>query len=188
MGWTTQAIGQQHTSPLRARCETRHREVAVVCGCGNGLARDAPGASKADGGLRAGGPQGLQAKPRGNTGPRANHRPRVDDGRDPAKVLCMQPLEGVDLEGHAVKNRKGTPRASFDRPVFFCEYQNISEQINFDPYTRSFPDRKFQPRKTPFLLSFGIGGIFCIVYSIILYPSTFFLEYLAFFGEASEAI
>ena len=28
--WTTQAIGQQHTSPLRARCEARRREVAVI--------------------------------------------------------------------------------------------------------------------------------------------------------------
>ena len=53
--WTTQAIGQQHTSPLRARCEARRREVVVICGCGNGLARDAPEASKADGGLRVGG-------------------------------------------------------------------------------------------------------------------------------------
>ena len=58
-GWTTQAIGQQHTSPLRARCEARRREVLVICGCSNGLARDAPKASKVDGGLRAGGPQGL---------------------------------------------------------------------------------------------------------------------------------
>ena len=50
-------------------------------------------------------PQGLQAKPGGDTRPRANHRPRVDDGRDPAEVRCMQPLEGVDLEGHAVACR-----------------------------------------------------------------------------------
>jgi len=28
--WTTQAIGQQHTSPLRAGCEARHREIAVI--------------------------------------------------------------------------------------------------------------------------------------------------------------
>ena len=92
---TTQAIGQQHTSPLRARCEARRREVVVICGCGNGLARDAPEASRVDGELRAGGPQGLQAKPGGDTRPRANHRPRVDDGRDPAEVRCMQPLDVV---------------------------------------------------------------------------------------------
>jgi len=59
---------------------------AGICGCGNGLARDAPEASKVNGGLRAAGPQGLQAKPGGDTRPRANHRPRVDDGRDPAEV------------------------------------------------------------------------------------------------------
>ena len=46
---TTQAIGQQHTSPLRARCEACRRKVAVICGCGNGLARDAPEASKVSG-------------------------------------------------------------------------------------------------------------------------------------------
>ena len=40
--WTTQAIGQQHTSPLRAGCEARRREIVVIFGCGNGLARDAP--------------------------------------------------------------------------------------------------------------------------------------------------
>ena len=28
--WATQAIGQQHTSPLRARCEARRREVVLV--------------------------------------------------------------------------------------------------------------------------------------------------------------
>ena len=28
LDWTTQAIGQQHTSPLRAGCETRRREIA----------------------------------------------------------------------------------------------------------------------------------------------------------------
>ena len=61
LDWTTQAVGQQHTSPLRARCEARRREVAVICGCGSGLARDAPVASKVNGGLRVGGPQGLQA-------------------------------------------------------------------------------------------------------------------------------
>ena len=77
LDWTTQAIGQQNTSPLCARCEARRREVAVICGCGYGLARDAPEASKVYGGLRAGGPQGLQAKPGGDTRPRANHRPRV---------------------------------------------------------------------------------------------------------------
>jgi len=59
LDWTTQAIGQQHTSPLRAGCEARRREIVVICGCGNGLARDAPEASKVDGGLRAGGPKGL---------------------------------------------------------------------------------------------------------------------------------
>ena len=96
MDWTTQAVGQQHTSPLRARCEARRREV-VICGCGNGLARDAPVDSKVDDGLRAGGPQGLQAAPGGGTRPRANHRPRVYDGRDPAEVRCIQPLEGVGL-------------------------------------------------------------------------------------------
>ena len=57
---------------------------------GNGLARDAPLASKVDGGLRAGGPQRLQAKPGGDTRPRANHRPRVDDGRDPWTGLLRQ--------------------------------------------------------------------------------------------------
>ena len=62
-------------------------------------------ASKVDGGLRAGGPQGLQAEPGGDTRPRANQRPRVDDGRDPAKVRCMQPLEGVGLESHAIARR-----------------------------------------------------------------------------------
>ena len=102
LDWTTQAIGQQRTSPLRAGCEARRREIVVICGCGNGLARDAPEASEVDGGLRADGPQGLQAKPGGDTRPRANHRPRVDDGRDPAEVRCLQPLEGVDLEGYAL--------------------------------------------------------------------------------------
>jgi len=43
--WTTQAIGQQHTSPLRAGCEARRREIVVIFCCGNGLARDAPEAS-----------------------------------------------------------------------------------------------------------------------------------------------
>ena len=47
-------------------------------------------------------PRGCRPNPGGDTRPRANHRPRVDDGRDPAGVRCMQPLEGVDLEGHAV--------------------------------------------------------------------------------------
>ena len=56
LDWTTQAIGQQHTSPLRAGCEARRREIVIIFGCGNGLARDAPEASKVDGGLRAGGP------------------------------------------------------------------------------------------------------------------------------------
>ena len=42
---------------------------------------------------------------RGGTRPRANHRPRLDDGRDPAEVRCMQPLEGVDLESHATAPR-----------------------------------------------------------------------------------
>jgi len=41
MDWAIQAVGQQHTSPFRARCEARRREVAVICGCGSGL-RDAP--------------------------------------------------------------------------------------------------------------------------------------------------
>jgi len=59
LDWTTQALGQQHTSPLGARCEARRRDFFVICGCGNGLARDAPVASKVDGGLKAGGPQGL---------------------------------------------------------------------------------------------------------------------------------
>jgi len=54
---TTQAIGQQHTSPLRAGCEARRREIVVIFGCGNGA--HAPEASKVDGGLRAGGPQWL---------------------------------------------------------------------------------------------------------------------------------
>ena len=48
LGWTTQAIGQQHTSPLHAGCEARRREIAVIFCCGNGLARDAPEASKVD--------------------------------------------------------------------------------------------------------------------------------------------
>jgi len=70
LDWTTQAIlGQQHTSPLRAGCEARRHEIAVIFDCGNGLARDAPEASKVDGGLRVGGPQGLQAKPGGAPGP-----------------------------------------------------------------------------------------------------------------------
>ena len=56
---TTQAIGQQHTSPLRAGCEARRREVALIFGCGKGLVRYGPGASEVDGRLRAGGPQGL---------------------------------------------------------------------------------------------------------------------------------
>jgi len=117
LDWATQAIGQQHTSPLRARCEARRREVVqfvvvvmawrelelilsqmaqkpmlrgeVGARALRGLARDAPEASKVYGGLRAGGPQGLQAKPGGDTRPRANHRPRVDDGRDPAEVRCI---------------------------------------------------------------------------------------------------
>ena len=46
LDWTTQAIRQQRTSPLLARCEARRRKVAVICGCSNGLARDAPEASK----------------------------------------------------------------------------------------------------------------------------------------------
>ena len=29
LDWTTQAIGQQHTSPLRAGCEARRREIVV---------------------------------------------------------------------------------------------------------------------------------------------------------------
>ena len=132
-GWTTQAVGQQHTSPSRARCEARRREVAVICGCGNGLARDAPGASKVDGGLRAGGPFGLdwatcaigqqltsplrarcEARRRevavicGCGSGLARDAPvasKVNDGRDPADpagVRCMQPLEGLDLESHAI--------------------------------------------------------------------------------------
>ena len=56
---TTQAIGQQHTSPLRAGCEARRHEIVLIFGCGNGLVRDGPGASEVDGRLRAGGPQGL---------------------------------------------------------------------------------------------------------------------------------
>ena len=56
---TTQAIGQQHTSPLRARCEARRREVVLIFCCGEGLVRYGPGASEVDGRLRAGGPQGL---------------------------------------------------------------------------------------------------------------------------------
>jgi len=42
LDWTTQAIVQQHTSPLRAGCEARRREIVVIFGCCNGLARDAP--------------------------------------------------------------------------------------------------------------------------------------------------
>ena len=30
LDWTTQAIGQQHTSPLRAGCEARRREIVVI--------------------------------------------------------------------------------------------------------------------------------------------------------------
>ena len=41
---TTQAIGQQHTSPLRARCEARRREIVLIFGCGKGLVRYGPGA------------------------------------------------------------------------------------------------------------------------------------------------
>ena len=37
---TNQAIGQQHTSPLRAGCEARRREIVLIFGCGNGLVRD----------------------------------------------------------------------------------------------------------------------------------------------------
>ena len=36
LDWTTQAIGQQHTSPLRAGCEARRREIVVIFGCGGG--------------------------------------------------------------------------------------------------------------------------------------------------------
>jgi len=57
---------------------------------------------KVDDGLGAGGPQGQQVAPGGDTRPRANHRPRVDDGRDPAEARCMQPLEGLDLGSHAI--------------------------------------------------------------------------------------
>jgi len=69
LDWTTQAIGQQHTSLLSARCEAHRREVGVICGCGNGLARDAPEASKVDGGLRAGDPRGCRPSPGGTPGP-----------------------------------------------------------------------------------------------------------------------
>ena len=58
LAWTTQAIGQQHTSPLRAGCEAHRRDIVMIFCCGNGLARDAPEAFKVDGGLRVGGPQG----------------------------------------------------------------------------------------------------------------------------------
>ena len=37
-----------------------------------------------------------QAAPGGDTRPRANHRPRVDYGRDPAKVRCMKKKKGLD--------------------------------------------------------------------------------------------
>ena len=50
-------------------------------------------------------PGGSRPHPGGDTRLRANHRPRVDDGRDPVEVRCMQPLEGVDLESHAVARR-----------------------------------------------------------------------------------
>ena len=35
--WTTQAIGQQHTSPLRAGCEARRREIVVDWTTSTGL-------------------------------------------------------------------------------------------------------------------------------------------------------
>ena len=89
--WTTQAVGQQHSSPFRARCEARRREV-VICGCGNCRARDAAMASSVDDRLWAGSTQWQQAAPRRDTRPRANRRPRVDDGRDPAEVRRMKPL------------------------------------------------------------------------------------------------
>ena len=63
------------SGPRRVTCEARRREIVLIFGCGNGLVRDGPGASKVDGGLRAGGPQGLQAKPGGDTRPRAKHWP-----------------------------------------------------------------------------------------------------------------
>jgi len=108
LDWTTQAIGQQHTSPLRARCEARRREVVVIFGCGNGLARDAPEASKVDGGLRAGGPQGLQAKPGGGApGPVRITGRELMTAAIPRKFSCMQPLEGVDLEGHVSIRDRG---------------------------------------------------------------------------------
>ena len=47
-------------------------------------------------------PRGSRPYPGGGTRPRANRLPRVDDGRDPAEVRCMNPLEGIYLEGHAV--------------------------------------------------------------------------------------
>ena len=103
-------LAQSHMAQ-KPLCEARRREVVVICGCGNGLARDAPEASKVDGGLRAGGPQGLQAKPGGDTRPRANHRPRVDDGRDPAEFRCMQPMEGIDLNTPGVLAAAPRPRA-----------------------------------------------------------------------------
>ena len=56
---TTQAIVQQHTSPLRAGCEARRREVVLIFCCGKSLVRYGPGASEVDGRFRAGGPQGL---------------------------------------------------------------------------------------------------------------------------------
>jgi len=33
LDWTTQAIGQQNTSALRAGCEARRREIVVIFGC-----------------------------------------------------------------------------------------------------------------------------------------------------------
>jgi len=73
------------------------------------MARDAAMASKVDDRLWVGAPtQGQEPAPRGDTRPQANRRPRVDDGRDPAEVYRIQPLEVLGLEGHAVARR--TPR------------------------------------------------------------------------------
>ena len=76
----------------------------AISGCGNGLTRDAPVASKADDGLGAGGPKGQQAAPGGATGP-VRITGRVHDGQ-PA---YLERLFNKNLKTHASFEQQHPP-------------------------------------------------------------------------------
>jgi len=66
---TTQAIGQQHTSPLRAGCEARRREIVLIFVVVMAWCAMALGLLKLMAGLGRAVPRGCRLNPGGTPGP-----------------------------------------------------------------------------------------------------------------------